>query len=70
MAILSLRFSKLPDGRLIDEGPMEEGGPALVFDPRTPGLGWLVFDGTFSDLMEAAPLTMEEEQELIGDSDA
>ena len=69
MSILSLRFSKLPDGRLIDEGPMEDGGPALVFDPRTPGLGWLVFDGTFADLTEAAPLTVEEERELVGDSD-
>ena len=69
MSILSLRFSKLPDGRLIDEGPMKEGGPALVFDPRTPGLGWLVFDGTFSDLLEASPLTEVEEQALLGDSD-
>ena len=66
---VSLRFSRLPDGRILDFAPMDKGKPALVFDERAPDGGWAVFEGTFGDAWRAVPLSVEEEQALLGDSD-
>ena len=66
---LSLRFSRLSDGRVLDFLPMDSGKPALVFDPKSPDGGWAFFEGTFGDAWRAVPLTVEEERELIGESE-
>lgn len=55
------RFSKLPDGRVLDDSPMKDGGSPVVFDGKT----WSVFKGTVGQFADSKPLSEEEETSFL-----
>lgn len=56
MVKYSDRFSKLPDGRVLDDAPMADGKPPVVWD----GKSWTVFEGTVGSFGNSKPLSDEE----------
>lgn len=49
------RFSKLPDGRVLDSEPMKAGDPLLVFDKTSRK--WVEFEGTLGDWRHSIAIT-------------
>ena len=64
MEEISDRYSRLPDGRVLDTEPESDGKPALVFDPRDPSLGWVVFEGLVGQVNDSIPSTEAEAAEF------
>jgi hypothetical protein len=56
------RFSKLPDGRVLDSEPMKAGDPLLVFDKTSDT--WMDFEGTLGEWRHSIAITAEEATRL------
>jgi hypothetical protein len=57
------RYSMTRDGRLLDNAPMDDGGTALVYSKGQ----WVLFVGTFGELTDSIPITIEEAMRFCQD---
>jgi len=62
----SFRYSRLPDGRILDSAPMAKGDPILEFSKGA----WKPFKGTLGEWRHSKPLTDSEAAALTGSGNA
>jgi len=56
----SSRFSRLSDGRILDDAPMSKGKPVLVFENGA----WVAFKGTLGEWRDSKPMTDSDAEAL------